>query len=246
MIQQTAPRCLHQGLLEGGDGASIVPHAVPATPPRDISPASGHSRIAGWRSVVGGWRSYKVRCNCSRRAVGALRSQALLRSRIDHIVSTMLPIISARIAIRVSSQSPRLDKMSDQRIVPTDAVHQHARSGKKPARSSIHAARCDRRTIARSVGADRRSYRHSPSLITSTDRLVQPARSSDRRVSCVRTYGTMSFASRSFRSTVQPHRIVGHLLGLGAQLLHLTPQLHRLDTTSHRLDATECWSDELA
>jgi hypothetical protein len=56
MIQQTAPLRLHQGLLEGGDGASMVPRAVAATLLRDISLASGHSRIAGWRS-------YKVWCN---------------------------------------------------------------------------------------------------------------------------------------------------------------------------------------
>jgi hypothetical protein len=49
-----------------------------------------------------------------------------LRSRTDHIVSTRLRIISARVAIRVASQSLRLDKTSDQRIISADALHQHA------------------------------------------------------------------------------------------------------------------------
>lgn len=44
-------------------------------------------------------------------------------------------IISARVAIRVTSQSPRLDKTGDHRIVQTDGVHEHARNGKCPKRS---------------------------------------------------------------------------------------------------------------
>jgi hypothetical protein len=44
-----------------------------------------------------------------------------LRSRSNHIISTRLRIISERVAMRITSQSPRLNKTSDQRIVSVDA-----------------------------------------------------------------------------------------------------------------------------
>jgi hypothetical protein len=53
--KHTGLRYLRHDPLEGRDGVSMVPRAVPIAAWATSCRRAVHSRIAGWRSLVGGW-----------------------------------------------------------------------------------------------------------------------------------------------------------------------------------------------